>query len=135
MGRGIGREGERMALGRLAQRVAYHPRLHARKARGGVERDHAVKVFRAIDDERHVDALAALRRAAAPRQDRHAVLAGERDRGHDVLDAARQHHADRDLPVVGSVGGIGRARPRIEAHFAGDRLSQARFESLKIDHV
>ena len=135
MRRGVGREGERVALGRVAQRVAHGAGLDAREARGGIERDDAVQVLRAVDDERDVHALAALRGAAAARQDRHAVLARERHRGDDVLHRAGEDDADRHLAIVRGVGGVRGARALVEAHFAGERGAQARFESLRIDHL
>jgi hypothetical protein len=63
------------------------------------------------------------------------VLAAGADGGDDVLHAARQHHPDRHLPVVGRIGRVGGARAAVEAHLAGERPAQRRFEAVAVGHL
>jgi len=60
-----------------------------------VERDHAVEMSADIDDQGLAHRLAALRRAGAARQHRHALFGGDFDRTDDVLVRARDDDADR----------------------------------------
>ena len=55
----------------------------------------APQVFRTVDDQRAVDGLAALARAAAARQHGDAFLARDRQCRGDVADLLRHDHADR----------------------------------------
>ena len=56
------------------------------------------------------------------------MLAADGDSGNDVVVVTGNHHPDRDLPVVGSVGGVKRAAAVIEANFALKVSAQAPFE-------
>ena len=53
-------------------------------------------------------------RRAAARDDGSPELAADRDRRHDVVGVARNHHADRDLPVVRGIGRVERAVPVVK---------------------
>ena len=46
------------------------------------------------------------------------MTAGNGDRLHDVVDAARNDHPDGDLPIVGRIGCVERTAARIETDFA-----------------
>ena len=109
-----------MLFGGIAQRIADRAGLDHRGAVGRVDGQHPVQVFAGVDDHGDVDALAVLRRAAAARQDGHAVFAADVQRGVDVFDAARDLHADRNLAVVGGVRRVEGARAGIKTDFAGD---------------
>ena len=122
--RRIGAERQAVPLGLPAQRVEHDARLHAREAPLGIDRDHAVHVFREIEHDRHVAALAGEARAAAAPEDRRLVRAADRDRALDVLAVARDHDADRRLAIVRSVGRIQRAAARVEADFAANRAPE-----------
>ena len=74
-----------MPAQRRVQPFEHHARLDADAARRDIERDDAVHVFAAIEDERTPDGLAALRGAAAARQHRHALLARDLDGRGDIL--------------------------------------------------
>ncbi len=124
VGRRIGAEGQRMPFGGIAQRVADGAGLDARGFCRRIDLEHAVQVFRGVDDHGNVDALAVLRGAAAARQDRHSELAADIDRLDDVVDVAREHHADRDLAVIRRVGGITCPGSGVEADFAADAAGQ-----------
>ena len=135
MRRRIRREGEAVQLGGVAQHVAHRAGLDAGKALVSIDRQHAIEVLRAVDDERDVHALPAKRGAAAAREDGHAVFPAQRRRGDDVLGAARQQHADGDLAVIRGVGGVRRPRAGIEAHLTRNDAAQRRFESLNDYHL
>ena len=87
----------------VAQRIAHHAGLDARAPRLRVDRQHLVEVLRAVDHHRHVDRLAVERGGAAAREHRNVVGRAKAQGLDDVLDAARQHDADRHLPVVRGV--------------------------------
>ncbi len=124
VGRRIRAEGQRMFLRGVAQRVADRAGLDTRGFCRRIDFEHAVQVFRGVDDHGDVDALAVLRSAAAAGQDRRAELAADIDCFDDVPDAARQYHADGNLAVIRGVGGIGRPRGGVETDFAGDAALQ-----------
>ncbi len=56
--------------------------------------------------------------AAAAHRDRRAVLAADPHRRDHVVLVAGQHHADRHLPVVRSIGGVRGPAPGVEADLA-----------------
>src|SRR5690242_16644334 len=56
------------------------------------------------------------------------MLPAGRDGCHPGLDRARDHHADRHLPVVRPVGAVRAAAARVEADLADDPLAQAALE-------
>ena len=102
------------SAGRAACSAAFRsssttPGCDARPALVGIDLQHAVQVLRGVEDQPRADRLAGLRRAAAPRRDRHAVPSG-------IVTAARRprrsgnHHAERLDLVDAGVGGIERAR-------------------------
>ena len=88
-----------------------------------------VEIFRAVDDQRRVDGLPALRGAAAARRDRHALFPRDLDRPAGFLDRARRHHADRHDLVVRGVGGIAAAAEAVEHDVAGQLRLQAAFQA------
>ena len=134
VGRRVGAEGEPvLAVGLLAQPVEDDARLDARELPLGVDLDDPVQVLGEVEDDRDVHALTREARAAAAREDRRAVLAGDRDRGDHVVDAPRDHDADRQLAVVGARRGVERAVAGAEADLAVDRVAQRRLERGGID--
>ena len=94
--------------------------LDVSDARVGIDRDHAIHVLREVEHQRRVARLAGEAGAAAARENRHRVLACERNRRDHVAFMARNHDADWHLPIVRRVGGVGRASAGVEAHFAFD---------------
>jgi hypothetical protein len=62
---------------------------------GGVYLDQVVHMLAQVDDERRADSLSALRRAGAPRQDRHAGLRSELGRTNGFVGRARHDDAER----------------------------------------
>ncbi len=75
-------------------------------------------MFRAIDHQGSVDRLTTLARAAATRQDGHALVSGDRHRGRDVVDRFRDDHADRFHLVDRGVRAVAAPTGAIEQHLA-----------------
>jgi hypothetical protein len=91
--------------------------------------DDLLHVFAALDDERAVDGLAALRGAAAARQHRHAFLAGDLDRGRDVVAVLGDDDAQRLDLVDRCIGRVAAAAEAVEQHVALDLTAEAFFEA------
>ena len=98
----------RQTVGRrgLAQLVQHAPRLDACSPPRRVDVDNAGDVARRIEDQRHVAALAGEARASATHEYGRVGVARHRDRGHDVVHVARQHHAQRNRAIVGCIRGV-----------------------------
>src|SRR5581483_5648482 len=79
-------------------------------------------------DDGGVAALAGEARAPSTRKKRRLVTSASRNRLDDVLDRMRHDDANRDLPVVGSVGGVKRSAAGVEAHVAGYPRAQIALE-------
>ncbi len=127
-GRDVDREEQAVRLQRLVEAVEHHARLDQRAAPLDIDGEDAVHVLAAIDDEGAADGLAALRGAAAARQDRHALLAGDGERRRDVLLVARHDHAQRLDLVDRRIGAVAAAAERVEQHLAAQILPQPRRE-------
>ena len=61
------------------------------------------------------------------------VAAKPNGRDH-IVERARQHHADRHLPIVRRVGGVRRARSGVETDFTRKRRAEGARKSLKSYH-
>ncbi len=131
-GRDVDREPEAAAPQLRVQRIEHHAGLDQRGARLLVDFQNAVEVLAVVDDQRFADGLPALRAARAARQDRHALLLGNRNRGPCRLFAARHNHADRLHLVDRSVGGIAAAACGIEQDLAVELLGEARCEGVHL---
>ena len=92
---------------------------HASPARH-VELEHTGEMPRAIDHERVVDGLSALRGAAAAGQHADAFLACDRDRALGIGYASRHDDADRHHLIVRRVGRVAAAIVPAEQHVARD---------------
>ena len=79
--------------------------------------------------------LPSLRRAAAASGDGYAVRPRELDRANNVVTRFRNDDAKWVDLVDTRVGGIERARDRIEPDFAGDLLLELLAQRLARDHV
>src|SRR5205823_3279933 len=77
-----------------------------------------VEVLRHVDDDGGIAALAGQARASAAPEHGNAVAAAHGQRLQDVVDRPRQHHPDRDLAIIGGVGGVKRSAAVVEAHLA-----------------
>ena len=93
-----------------------------------IDRDHAVEIFAAIDNQRLRNRLPALRGARTARQHRCSLLASDRDCCGGVLAAPRHDHPQRLDLVDRGIGRIAPAAESVEQHLAADFTAQARFE-------
>ena len=92
---------------------------HAAAARD-IELQQAVEIFGAIQDQRMVDRLPALRGAAAAREHGDALFLRNRYRAIGFIDRFGGDYAHRHHLVMRSIGGIAAAGKRVETHLAGD---------------
>ena len=118
-------EEQPLRLQRLVQGAERDARLHRRAARFGVQANDLSQVLGAVQHECAVHGLAALRGAAAARQDRNALVPAERHRRLDIGDAARHQHAHRLHLVDRGIGGIAAAVGSGPQHLARGLAPQA----------
>ena len=130
---GIGREGEVPLLGSVAEPVEDHAGLDPGELAVVVDLQNPVQILRAIDHHRHVAALTGEAGPAAASDDGSAELARRGDRLDDVVNAPRNHHADRHLPIVGTVGRVQGAAAVVESYLAFDARPQRAFERARIE--
>ena len=113
-----------MRLSSIPQRIEYNARLNSCEPAIGINLEDLVHVFRKIQ---HDGYIAALPRQACPsstRQDGRLVLFAGGSGCDHVIRIARDDQADRNLAVVGSVGGIQSAAPAIEPNLPAYRAPQ-----------
>ena len=116
--RDVDRKPQPVALELAIEIVEHDAGLDDAALSGDVEIDDVVEVFRAVDHQRVVDRLAALRRSAAPRQHRHLLGAGDGDGALGLGDGARGDDADRHHLVMGGVGRVAAAGEVVEPDLA-----------------
>ena len=95
----------------------------------GVEGDDRVHVLAAIEHQRARHGLAALRGAAAARQYRHALLAGDRQRRRDIVLVFRHGDPERLDLVDRRVGAVAPAAEPVEHDLAAQVAAQTGFEA------
>jgi len=105
------------------------PRLDPRPPPLGIDRDHPVEIFAAIDDQSARHGLPALRGAAAARQYRHPFLARNRDRRRGILAALRHDDPQRFDLVDRRIGAVAPPAERVEQHLAAGFAAQPLFEA------
>ena len=106
------------------QLVQHDPRLDDAGPRVRINGNQPVTVLRPVEHHGGVGALPGEAGAAAPGQHGHVVAAADGDCGHGRVHVARHDHANRHLPEVGRISGIGRARADVEAHLSVDPVTQ-----------
>ena len=114
----IGPEGQMMFFGSVAEMIEHHSGLDPGNAPRRIDLQDVAHVLREIQDHGNVAALAGKRGAASAAEDGRAILARQRDCGDDVIDIARQNYADRNLAIVGAVGGVQGAAAGVETDLA-----------------
>ncbi len=114
----IGAERQLMLLRAVAQRIQNDAGLDARESSCRVDLQNLVHVLREIQNHGDVAGLPGEARAGAARQDRRAEFPARGHRRDHIVVIARNHEADRNLPVIRAVRGIQRAAAAVEAHFA-----------------
>ena len=128
VGGGIGGEGEVEFFGGVANAVENDAGLNVDGASDGIDWAHSVHVFREVEDDGGVAALAGERGAGAAREDGRVEVAADGDGGDDVGFIERNDDADGDVAVVGGIGGVEGLGGRIEADFAADLCAELLFE-------
>jgi hypothetical protein len=105
-------------FGALAQAVQNDPRLNPCSSGARIELQNLIHVFSEIQHNRDVAALAGKARARPTRQNRGAVLPACGYGCDHIIVVSRNHQADGDLTIVGSVRGVERATAAVEAHLS-----------------
>ena len=90
-------------------------------------------MFGAVQHQRRVDGLAALRGAAAARQHWNAFVRRDLDGDPQVLLGPGHHHADRLHLIDRGIGGVAATGEGIEAHLALDLARQSGGEARVSD--
>jgi hypothetical protein len=107
------------------ERLLHRARLDAHAAVRDVDLADRVEVARVVEhDPAAAGGLARQARAAAARDDGHAVLGRDRDGRRDVAGAARERDEQRLDRVHARVGGVQVARVGVRAHVTRQRASQ-----------
>ena len=126
--RRVGRIGQMMFLGGLAQPIENDSRLDDGQLALGIERGEPVHVPRVIKDHGHIGALPGQAGSSTARQNRRAQRPARGQRRLHVRCIPRNDDANGQLPVVGGVRRIQRARAHVEPHFAADDGLETRFQ-------
>ena len=122
--RGIRAPGQRVRLCRVAQRVTDCSRPHAGILLGRIKLENVMHVLGPVDHDSNVATLPGKTGAASTRKHRRTKLAGRRHGLHNILSGLRDYYADRNLPIVGSIGGIQRLAAGVETDFPFNVLLQ-----------
>ena len=102
----------------------HHAGFDHREAALGVDVPNRIHVLGEIEHDRRVAGLAGERRAAAAGENRQLIFARQPKRAHHVGLVARNHDAERDLPVDRRVGGIERERGVVGTDLAVDGAAE-----------
>ena len=124
LGGRIGGEEQTLGRNRRVELRLHHAGFDHREAALGVDVPNRIHVLGEVEHDRRVAGLAGERGAAAARENRQAILARQRERAHHVALVARNHDAERDLPVDRGVGGIERERGVVGADLAVDGAAE-----------
>jgi hypothetical protein len=131
--RRIGPERQPVPLGGVPQIVEDGSGLYACAAAPGVDLQHAVHVFREIEADGDIAALARQAGAAATAEHGRPIVSACRQRALHVFDVAGNDDADRRLPVIGPVGRVQRAAAAIEPDFSFHRAAQIGRQTIGLD--
>src|SRR5271167_1140231 len=113
--------------------IENHSWLDASQPPLRIDLDDPCHVFREIQNERAIAALARQRSTAATTKDGRSVLARGRDGGNDVIVVAGKYDPDRNLPVVGTIGCIESAATVIKADFTTHMAPEGVFQCRAVD--
>ena len=126
-------ESQMMFLGGVAQVVENHAGLHPGGAARGIDLQDVAHVAGEIEHQGDVAALSGQRSSAAAAQQGRAILARQGDGGDNVIGVAGKNYADRDLAIVGAVGGVESAAAGIKTDVAAEVLAEGLFQRNGID--
>jgi hypothetical protein len=108
-----------------AEMIEHDSRLNPRNAAGGVDFENSRHVFREIENDGNIAALAGKRRAGAAAKKRSSELATKRYGCDDVFVRAGENDTDWNLAIVRTVGGIEGARTGVETDFSANIFFQS----------
>src|SRR5215813_6292810 len=128
----VGAPSQGVRLGSVTKCVADRTGLNPGTFLFGTEVDNMVQVFRPVDHNCDVAALAGETGSASSRKQRGAELATCSECLNHVLLGLGNHHTDGNLTIVGAIGGIDSSASRIEANLAGDHFPQGTFQRSSI---
>ena len=128
-GRDVDRKPQAGDFERAVQLVEHQARLDNGRRALRIDAQDFIEMLGKIDDDRCIDRLPALRGPAAPRQHRHALLAGDGQHRFDILKALRHDDAEREHLIDRGVCGIASAVETGDEHVALDGAAQFRFEA------
>ena len=121
---GVGREGEVKFLGGIPKTIEHDPRLHAGDAARGIDLEDSRHVLRKIQHDGDVAALAGKRCTAAAAKQRRTEFAAKGDSRENIVHVMREDDANRNLAIVGTVGGVESTAALIETDFAAQGAAQ-----------
>jgi len=133
VGSGIGREGEVVFLGCGPKIIENDSGFDAGYAARGIDFENTCHVFREIHDDGGIATLSGKRCSATAGEQWGAVVAAQGNGGEHVFFVARNYDADRNLPVIGTVGGIDGAAARVEANLAAKVTAESGFKRGGVD--
>ena len=125
---GVGRIGELVELGGVAEAVENDAGLDAGELVGRVQRFERVHVARVVEDDGDVGGLACEAGAGAAGQNGGSGGATGFEGGYDVGGVARVNDSDGKLAVVGGIGGEEGAGAEVEEDIAADGGTEARLQ-------
>jgi hypothetical protein len=133
-GRDVDRKPQAMGLERPVQFVQHDAGLDHAAPVGGIDLDDAVEVPRGVEDQRLIDRLAALRRAAAARQHADTRVAGNCERRGHVRGVARGGDGRPASPDSARHRSNSAAGERVEPHLAVERPAETLLQSRTPRH-
>jgi hypothetical protein len=86
--------------------------------------EHFVEALGPVYHDSNVAAASSQACSSSPREDRRAAGTANGNRLHDVVHVPGNHHAERNLPVIGAVGGIQGAAAHVEPDLSPDRFAK-----------
>ena len=99
----------------------------------GIDFENVRHVLRKVEDDGGVAALSGEGSAASAGEQRSAMVAAQGDGGEYVFLVARYYDSDRNLAIVGAVGGIEGAAALIEADLSAKMAAKRRFKRGNIE--
>src|SRR5579872_5452993 len=107
-------------FGGIAQIVEDHTRLYSCNPMRRIDFHDVGHVLTKIEHHGNVTTLSGERSSSAAAENGCAEFTGERDGRDDVINIARNNDSDRNLTIVGAIGGVKRAAAVIKAHFRSE---------------
>jgi hypothetical protein len=108
----------------VAQMVEHNAGLHAGDTAYGIDLEDLSHVLCEVEDDRDIAALSRERSASSAAENGSTEIAADGKRGENVVGIVREHDPNRNLAIVGAVGGVKGPRAAIKADFAGKLRAQ-----------